>query len=213
MFGGSRVRQAALEGETDNTRSPQRIPAQRYRPGPAETFVLRAGSGDCHHPGMSCGANRGSHPLRSINSSSSAADRARAQAHRDLSCPSRLIPALPSTAHRSCCGPSSPATCWKPQPCQAGQGAVQKSQFHLHRVHTTRLGYLGPSRARAGALAWQQATPRGWAGRRCLLSPQGRLWKRAVIPLNLHGHEAKSPQRRRCQNERKVKKKKKKSEK
>lgn len=142
--------------------------------------MLRAGSGDCHHPGMSCGANRGSHPLRSIkNNSSSAADRARAQAHRalDLSCPSRLIPALPSTAHKRPRGPAAGPPARIPvgshSRARLAGGAVQKSQFHLHRVHTTRVGYLGPSRARAGAVAWQQATPRGWAGRRCLLSPQG----------------------------------------
>lgn len=58
--------------------------------GDPETFVFRAGSGDCQLSEMSCRPNLGSHPFRSENSSS-AEHRPRPQAHGalDFSCSSR----------------------------------------------------------------------------------------------------------------------------
>lgn len=179
--------------------------------------MLRAGSGDCHHPGMSCGANRGSHPLRSIkNNSSSAADRARAQAHRalDLSCPSRLIPALPSTAYRSRGallralqpGYLLEATAvpgWPGEPYRNHNFTFTECTQHVWGIW----GRAGPGPGLLPGNRRPRGAGRGGGASSPLREPQGRLWKRAVIPLNLHGHEAKSPQRRRCQNERKVKKK------
>lgn len=152
--------------------------------------MLRAGSGDRQSSEMSCGPNLGSHPFRSITTSSSAALRPRPQARGALefSCSSRpaaLRRLGPGRPRGPCCAPSSLETCWKAGPCQAARGAAQKSQFHLYYVHRARPGYLGLSTGRAGAVAWQQATPQGGAGGVAsapFTEPEGRVRKGAVIP-------------------------------
>lgn len=163
---------------------------------------------------MSCEPHRGSRPFSSI-SSSSAAHRPRPQAHR-------IFPAHPGlqrragTAHRrprgSCCGALQPGYLLEGRAVPGRPGAAPQLQFHLRHVHTRRVGCRGPSAARAGAVAWQQATPQGGAGGAAPLpsrSPGGFLGKRAELPPPAESARLWKPSPRRgdgVKKERKVKK-------
>lgn len=167
--------------------------------------MLRAGSGDRQSSEMSCGPNLGSHPFRSITTSSSAALRPRPQARGALefSCSSRpaaLRRLGPGRPRGPCCAPSSLETCWKAGPCQAARGAAQKSQFHLYHVHRARPDYLGLSTGRAGPglLPGNRRPLR--AGRAALPPLPSRSRRDAfgkgllfLLPLNLHGYGSEVP--------------------